>query len=63
MDYSGLILAALIGLGVAWVWQRGRKKMNFQVKGKHWWAVVIIVVIVLCLFFGATHTPHSAVTK
>jgi Mg/Co/Ni transporter MgtE len=56
MDYSGLILAALIGLGVAWLWQRGRKKMNFQVKGKHWLGVVIVVVIVLVLIFGASHS-------
>jgi hypothetical protein len=61
MDYSGLILAALIGLGVAWLWQRSRKKMNFQVKGKHWIAVVIIVIILLCLFYGGTHTAHTPV--
>jgi hypothetical protein len=59
MDYSGLILAALIGLGVAWLWQRGRKHMNFQVKGQHWIGVVIVVVILLSLFFGASHTPHT----
>jgi drug/metabolite transporter (DMT)-like permease len=61
MDYSGLILAAFIGLGVAWLWQRGRKKMNFPVKGKHWWAVVVIVVVLLCLFYGSSHTPHTTV--
>jgi hypothetical protein len=58
VDYSGLILAVVIGLGVAWLWQRGRKKMNFPVKGKHWWAVVVIVVIVLFLIYGGSHTPH-----
>jgi hypothetical protein len=61
MDYSGLILAVLIGIGVAVIWQRGRKKMNLPIKGKHWWAVVVIVVIVLCLFYGGTHTPHTPV--
>jgi predicted CDP-diglyceride synthetase/phosphatidate cytidylyltransferase len=59
MDYSGLILAALIGLGIAWLWQRGRKKMNFSVKGKHWWVVVIVVVVVLVLIYGGSHTPHT----
>jgi uncharacterized membrane protein len=59
MDYSGLILAVFIGLLVAWVVTRSRKKMNLTIKGKHWWAVVIIVVVLLMLFYGATHTPHT----
>jgi len=59
VDYSGLILAVLIGILIAWGWQRARKKMNFPVKGKHWVSVAIIVAIVLCLLFGASHTPHS----
>jgi chromate transport protein ChrA len=61
MDYSGLILAVLIGILVAWIWQRGRKKLSLPIKGKHWWAVVVIVVILLCLFYGGTHTPHTPV--
>jgi predicted CDP-diglyceride synthetase/phosphatidate cytidylyltransferase len=59
MNYSGLILAVLIGLIVAVAWQRGRKKMNLPIRGKHWWAVVIIVVVLLFLFYGGTHTPHT----
>lgn len=58
MDYSGLILAAFIGLGIAWLWQRGRKKLNFSVKGKHWWTVVVVVVVVLVLFWGGSHGQH-----
>jgi hypothetical protein len=58
MDYSGLILAAFIGLGIAWLWQRGRKKLNFAVKGKHWWTVVVVVVVVLVLFWGGSHGQH-----
>jgi uncharacterized membrane protein len=57
VDYSGLILAAFIGLGVAWLWQRVGKKMNLSVKGKHWWWVAIAVFIVLCVAFGASHPP------
>jgi uncharacterized Tic20 family protein len=53
MDYSGLILAVLIGILIAWVWQRGRKKLNFSVKGKHWFTVALIVAVVLCLIYGA----------
>jgi uncharacterized Tic20 family protein len=62
MDYSGLILAVLIGILIAWVWQRGRKKVNFNVKGKHWFSVAIIVAIVLFLIYGASMhgaAPHK----
>ena len=59
MNYSGLILAVLIGLIVAVAWQRGRKKMNLPIRGKHWLAVVIIVVVLLLIFYGGTHTPHT----
>jgi hypothetical protein len=57
VNYSGLILAAFIGLGVAWLWQRVGRKMNLPVKGKHWWWVAIAVFIVLCVLFGASHSP------
>ena len=59
MNYSGLILAVLIGLIVAFVWQRSRKKMDLPIKGKHWWAIVIIIVVLLLIFYGGTHTPHT----
>jgi heme A synthase len=59
MQSSGLILAALIAILVAWIWQRTRKKMHFQMKGQHWLAVIIIVFVVLLLFYGGTHTPHT----
>ena len=59
VDYSGLILAVIIALGVTWVLQRVGKKMNLPVK-RFWW-VVIAVFILLCLAYGATHTPHSTV--
>jgi predicted CDP-diglyceride synthetase/phosphatidate cytidylyltransferase len=61
MDYSGLILLVFIGIFVALFFQRGRKKLNLPIKGKHWWAVVIIFAVVMLLIFGGSHTPHTPV--
>lgn len=58
---TGIILLVLIGLGAAWLWTRGRKRLNLSVNGKHWWVVIILVVVLLSLAYGATHTPHSSV--
>ncbi len=55
---SGIVLMVLIGLGVAWLWTRGRKRLSLPVNGKHWGAVIIVVVVLLALFYGASHTPH-----
>ena len=58
MDYSGLILAVLIGILIAWGWQAARKKLDLPVKGKHWWGVVVVVAILLFLIYGASlHSP------
>jgi hypothetical protein len=59
MNYSGLILAALIAILVAVFWQRGRKKLSLPIKGKHWIGVVIVVFILLCLLYGASHSGHT----
>lgn len=56
---SGIVLLVLIGLGAAWLFTRGRKRLNLSVNGKHWWVVVIVVVVLLALAYGATHTPHT----
>jgi hypothetical protein len=56
--YSGLILAAFIGLGVAWLFTRIRRRMGMPVNGKHWVAAVIVFVVLVVLAFGASHTPH-----
>jgi len=58
---SGIVLLVLIGLGAAWLWTGGRKKLKLPVTGKHWGAIIIIVVILLVLFYGAQNSPHSHV--
>jgi hypothetical protein len=55
---SGLILAVLIGLGVAWLWSRVGKRFNVSVKGKQWVIITIIVVVVLLLLYGSSHSSH-----
>jgi hypothetical protein len=54
-------LLVLIGLGAAWLWTRGRKRLSMPTNGKQWIGVIIIVVVVLALAYGATSTPHSTV--
>ena len=56
--YSGLILAAFIGLGVAWLFTRIRRRMGMPVNGKHWAVAVIVFVVVVVLAYGASHTQH-----
>ncbi len=56
--YSGLILLVFIGIGVAWLWTRGRRRIGLPVNGKHWGAVIVIFVVLMVLAYGATHTPH-----
>jgi fumarate reductase subunit D len=58
---SGIVLLVLIGVGAAWLFTGGRKKLRLPTTGKHWIAVVIIVVIVLALYYGAHTTPHTTV--
>jgi len=52
--YSGLILAALIGLGVAFLFTRVRRRMGMPVNGKHWVAAVIVFVVLIVLAYGAS---------
>jgi predicted PurR-regulated permease PerM len=56
--YTGLILAAFIGLGVAWLFTRIRRRMGMPVNGKHWAAVVVVFVVLVVLAYGASHTQH-----
>jgi len=56
--YSGLILAVFIGIGVAWLWTRGRRRLGLPVNGKHWGAVIVVFVVLMVLAYGASHTQH-----
>ncbi len=56
--YSGLILLVFIGIGVAWLWTRGRRRLGLAVTGKHWGAVIIVFVVIMILAYGASHTAH-----
>ena len=56
--YSGLILAVFIGIGVAWLWTRGRRRLGLPVNGKHWGAVIVVFVVLMVLAYGASHTKH-----
>jgi hypothetical protein len=55
---SGIVLLVLIGVGVAWLFTRGRKRLNMPVTGKHWIGAIVIVVIVLALLYGSRHGAH-----
>jgi hypothetical protein len=52
----------LIGVGAAWLFTGGRKKLRLPTTGKHWIWVVIVVVVVLALVYGASHSPHTTVS-
>ena len=51
---TGLILAVLIGIGVAWLWTKGRQKMKLPVSGKHWGWIIVIGVVLLAIAYGAS---------
>jgi hypothetical protein len=52
--YSGLILAVLIGAGVAWLFTRIRRRMGMPVNGKHWVAAIVVFVVLIVLAYGAS---------
>jgi hypothetical protein len=56
--YSGLILAVFIGIGVAWLWTRGRRRLGLAVNGKHWGGVIIVFVVLVVLAYGASQFKH-----
>jgi hypothetical protein len=51
---SGIILAVLIGVCVAWAWTKGRQKLKLPVAGKHWGWIIVIVVVFLAIVYGAS---------
>lgn len=57
---GGLVLLVLIGVLVAWVVTKGRRKMKLQVTGKHWLWIIVAVVVLLAIAYGASGhvSPH-----
>ncbi len=53
--YDGLILAVLIGVGVAWLFTRIRRRMGLAVNGRHWGAAITVFVVLIVLAYGASH--------
>jgi len=51
---SGIVLLVLIGVGVAWFYSKGRRKMKLPVTGKNLLWVVVAVVVVLAIAYGAS---------
>jgi hypothetical protein len=57
-NWSGLILVAIIALGLSWVWNKGRKKFGSSATGKSLLTGAVVIGVILILLFGASHTPH-----
>jgi len=57
-NWSGLILVAVIALGLGWVWNRGRKRFGSKTNGKTLLTAAVVIGVILILLFGASHTPH-----
>jgi drug/metabolite transporter (DMT)-like permease len=51
---TGLVLLVVIGVLVAWVVTKGRRKMKLPVTGKHWVWIIVVVVVVLAIAYGAS---------
>jgi hypothetical protein len=56
--YSGLILLVFIGLGVAWLFTRIRRRMGLPVTGKHWLTIVVVFAVVMSIAYGTTQFQH-----
>jgi hypothetical protein len=51
---TGVILALLIGVFVAWLFGRTRRKMKLPVTAKHYGYTIVIVFVVLVIAYGAS---------
>ena len=58
-NFGGLILALLIGLGIAWLFNKGKAKFGGSSNGKTLLGTAVVIALVLFLIFGASHTPHG----
>jgi hypothetical protein len=57
---TGLVLLVVIGVLVAWVVTKGRRKMKLPVTGRHWGWIIAVVVVLLAIAYGASGhvSPH-----
>jgi hypothetical protein len=56
--YSGLILLAFIGLGVAWLITRFRRRVGSRVTGKTWLTIVVVFAVIMSIAYGTTQFKH-----
>ncbi len=56
--YSGLILLVFIGLGVAWLFTRLRRRMGLAVNGKTWLTIVVVFAVIMSIAYGTTQFKH-----
>lgn len=56
-NWSGLILAVFIGLGIAWLWNKGRGKWGKSANAKTLIGTAIAVAVILLIVYSA-HTAH-----
>lgn len=57
-NWSGLILAVFIGLGIAWVWNKGRSKWGKAANGKTLIGTAVAVGVILLLAYTASRGHH-----
>jgi succinate dehydrogenase hydrophobic anchor subunit len=56
---TGLVLAVLIGVLVAFAYTRLRGKMKLSISGKNWIGPIVVVVVVLLLLWASGgHHSH-----
>jgi hypothetical protein len=51
---GGIIVAVLIGVFVAWLFGRARRKMKMPVTHRHYIGTVIVVFVLLAIAYGAS---------
>lgn len=56
-NWGGLILAVFIGLGIAWVWNKGRAKWGKTANGKTLIGTAVAVAVILLIIYSAS-TSH-----
>ncbi|MCL2585782.1 MAG: hypothetical protein FWE35_25395 [Streptosporangiales bacterium] len=57
-NWSGLILAVFIGLGIAWVFNKGRSKWGKAANGKTLVGTAVAVAVILLIIYSAATAHH-----